>query len=180
MISDSEKRDIFQAAKGVMLEWYGEHLADQGACLYWAQTTMRELALRGYTPLLQAGTMLWRIVPPSQDDGIRPTHFGYEWTPDEPFSQKALAAGLLPELHIWVAVRETQELVDFSTAYLPRIAKERYGFEWNTELPPEYIFGRPPEDAFYRPLLPAIKFVWGFIAQKLATPEQREKILQCI
>jgi hypothetical protein len=69
MTTPSERQSIFEDARATMREWYGEHLAEQGACLYWNQCAMRELAMRGHQPLLQAGDMLWRIIPDSRDDG---------------------------------------------------------------------------------------------------------------
>jgi len=34
----------------------------------------------------------------------------------------AMLMGNLPEIHIWIGIPETQELVDFSTGQLPKIA----------------------------------------------------------
>jgi hypothetical protein len=79
----------------------------------------------------------------------------------------AVARGLLPEVHVWCALPTENCIVDFSTGYLPKIAKERHGFTWHTDQPPEYIFGEPAGDAFYRPLVPAIRYVWGFILEKM-------------
>lgn len=175
-----EKFAIFNAASRTMREWYGDQLAQQGACLYWNQVAMRELAMRGYKPILQAGDMHWRMVDPLVDDGQQATHFGYEFDLSQPFSQEAIAKGLLPEVHIWCALREQQAIVDFSTAYLPQVARERHGFEWTAAKPPCFVFGRIPEAAVYVPKVEAIRYVWGFIAEKMVGPEDREKILAAV
>src|SRR5271169_3782454 len=166
MISQEEKQSIFEAARATMLDWYGYELSQKGACIYWNQCAMRELYLRGHKPVLQAGDMLWRIVPTAQDDGTVATHFGYEWTPQDPFSQQAMTAGLLPEVHIWCGLLDTQDLVDFSTGTLPQVAKEQHGYDWHTDKPPEYVFGRPSDDAFYRPNIEATLYVYRFIMEK--------------
>lgn len=176
MITLETRKEIYQSAAAQMREWYGPDMAEQGACLYWTRVTMRELSRRGLRPVLQAGTMLWRVIPAARDDGHTATHFGYEWTPNDPFSREAVARGQLPEVHIWVALPDEECLIDFSTQYFPKLAKERHGIDWLTEPPPQFIFGAPPADAFYRPNTAAIKFVWRFILERMASPEQLEQL----
>jgi hypothetical protein len=180
MISQAERRDIWMSATATMREWYGDSLAQQGACLYWNQIAMRELAMRGYRPVLQAGDMHWRIVSPQHDDGECATHFGYEFDLSQPFSQEALARGLFPECHVWACLPEENCLVDFSVSYLPKLAKERHGYNWLAPLPPAYVFGGVPMGAIYIPKVDAIKFVWRFIAAKLAPEKEREMILAVV
>lgn len=179
-IHPDEKREIFEAARAQMRAWYGPEMEMQGACLYWNQVAMRELALRGYKPILQAGDLLWKIVPDSMDDGIAAQYFSYEWSPHEALSVAQIASGHLPEIHIWCGLPETGDCVDFSVSALPKLAKEQHGYEWRTDAPPEYVFGQPPADAVYRPNVEAIRFVWRFIANKMAPPGVREKILQMV
>lgn len=166
MITPDEKQSIFEAARETMQSWYGLELAERGACLYWNQCAMRELHLRGHEPILQAGTLLWRMVPDARDDGQQATHFGFEWTPEHPFSINAVNAGLLPEVHIWAALPKENAIVDFSTGYIAQYAKHEHGYDWLTLPPPDYVFGIPPRDAFYKPHAEAIKFVWRFILEK--------------
>jgi hypothetical protein len=56
---------------------------------------MGVLLQNGYRALIQAGSMSWPIVSPSQDDGKSPTHFSYEWSPWREESQAALRLGQL-------------------------------------------------------------------------------------
>lgn len=176
MITQDEKQRIFEAAQAVMFDWYGEKLAQQGACLYWNQVAMRELAMRGHNPLLQAGDMHWCMVATQYDDGEQPTHFGYEFDLTQPFSKDALAKGLFPECHVWCALPKENCLIDFSTGYLAQVAKEQHGYDWQAPMPPEYVFGAPPSGAIYHPKVSAIRFVWRFIAEKLCG-EEGQKII---
>lgn len=171
MIPTDTKHEIYLAARATMREWYGERMERQASCLYWNQCSMRELAIRGYTPLMHAGTLMWRIVPDVLDDGRMATHFGYEWSPDDPFSIAATSAGLLPEVHVWTMVKETGDLVDFSTGYFPTDAK-KHGLKWGTEPPPLYIFGEPPTDAHYKATPEATRYMWRFILEKLCDAPQ--------
>jgi hypothetical protein len=74
----------------------------------------------GHRAILQVGSMSWHILPSDQDNGNKPTHFSYEWSPWRPESQVALKLGLLPEIHIWIGLPDENELVDFSTKWLPQ------------------------------------------------------------
>lgn len=64
-----EKRQLYEKARLQLQEWYGAEQADLGSCLYWGQVTMKLLTQAGLRPVLQAGTMQWRMVPPALDDG---------------------------------------------------------------------------------------------------------------
>jgi len=159
-----DKQAIFEEARELMREWYPNLYDKPGACLYWNQVAMRTLMIHGFKPLLQAGTMLWKI-----NDDLDPeacNAFGYQWSPEEPLSQAQLSAGLLPELHIWAGLKETNELIDFSTAYFRQIAEEEHRFKWTSPDPPKFIWGKPPEHALYCPTASATMFAWRFILEK--------------
>ena len=165
------KEELYQEARALMLKWYGQQMIDTpGACLYWTQVAMNILHRRGERVIFQAGTMLWPCL--NDDHGDRPTHFGYEWTPDEPFSKQALAMGQLPEVHMWAALPDRGEIVDFSTAGFKRIAKEHHGLPWETPDPPLYIWGQPPERTLYKPIKEAIVFMLRWIVRKQLTDYQ--------
>ena len=162
-------QELYEEAMRIFGDWYNLDMLDQGACLYLSQVAMRVLIEDGRRPVLQAGTLLWRMVDESDDDGISPTHFGYQWSPEDPFSKAALHAGKLPELHVWVALPdEGLVIVDFSTGRIPTVAKQRHGYEWKAAAPPQYVFGAPPPGAVYHPSIQAIKFAWRFILAKCA------------
>lgn len=158
-----DKPAIYQEAKALFIDWYGQDIAEQGACLYWTQCAMKTLDAHGERVLLQAGDMLW---PCAIDRGNNGTHFGYEWTPDNPFSVEQMCNGNLPEVHIWCALPDRNEIVDFSTAGFKTLVKERHGLPWEMPDPPLYLWGIPPQNVLYRANLEAIRFVWQFIIRK--------------
>ncbi len=127
----------------------------RGLCLFWSLTALAVFHRLGIHAVPQAGTMVWTVLPDAKDDGTKDTAFGYEWSPDEPFSQEALAQGLLPEMHVWVGLPESQEIVDFSTGELKDVCENRHGIQWRTADPPAYVWGKPPECALYRPIYDA-------------------------
>ena len=146
-------------------QWYGQEHMEKGSCLYWTLTGMGILKSLGYRVLLQAGSLSWPILPPDLDDGKQPTHFSYEWSPWRPESQAALILGLLPEIHLWIGLPDENELVDFSTKYLPQQAAQE-GLIWKTQSPPDFLWCGPsdlPEGVIYRADMEAIRFALNFI-----------------
>ena len=111
-----------------------------GMCPYWALAVIKAGAKYGKRLVLQAGSMQWRFVPPELDDGVSNTAFGYQWSPTDPKSRQAMAMGLLPEMHVWVADPKTQELIDLSTRDFKKIAENQFGLEWKTKDPPAYLW----------------------------------------
>ena len=134
-------------------EWYGPEHTENGSCLYWTLTGLGILHALGFRALLQAGSMSWPILPPDLDDGTQPTHFTYEWSPWREESQAALQLGLLPEIHLWIGLPDENELVDFSTRYLPQQAAKEH-LLWQTPPPPDFLWcgpGNLPAGVIYKP-----------------------------
>jgi hypothetical protein len=50
-----------------------------------------------------------------------------------------MALGQLPEMHCWVGILDTQEIVDFSTRHLVAAALDRCLF-WTAAEPPRYLW----------------------------------------
>ena len=120
-----EKLEIYRATSTRYRQWYADQAEHGGRCFYWSLTLMGVLLQQGYHALIQAGSLSWPIVPPGQDDGHSPTHFSYEWSPWREESEAALKLGLLPEIHVWVGLPDQNELLDFTTKFLPdQAAKE--------------------------------------------------------
>jgi len=156
-----EKLAIYQATSTRYRQWYANQEEHGGRCLYWSLTLMGVLLQNGYRALIQAGSMSWPIVPPGQDDGKSPTHFSYEWSPWREESQAALKLGLLPEIHVWVGLPDQNELLDFTTKFLPEQAAKE-GLIWRTPAPPDFLWCGPselPEGVLYKPNLNAIGFI---------------------
>ena len=159
--SFEEKLAIHQATGARYRQWYADQAEHGGRCLYWSLTLMGVLLENGYRALIQAGSMSWPIVLPGQDDGKTATHFSYEWSPWREESQAALKLGLLPEIHVWVGLPEQNELLDFSTKFLPEQAAKE-GLVWRIPRPPDFLWCGPselPEGVLYKPDFAAIAFI---------------------
>lgn len=123
----------------------------EGLCLYYAGTVMETLQSYGYKALIQGGSLLWPRIKPEEDDGVMDTHFSYMWSPETLESQIAMSLGALPEMHVWVGLIDTQEIVDFSTRHLKEAATNR-GHKWIANDPPSYFWGNQlPDWVRYRP-----------------------------
>ena len=121
----------------------------------------------GLDPMLQAGSAHFRYIPRELDDGKIATTFSYQWEPNHPLSVQRIAAGQLPEIHCWLAIRETREIIDFSTAYIAREAA-RCGLHWRAAKLPPYIWSKElPDGVCYFPELAACRFITRFIQEKL-------------
>jgi hypothetical protein len=164
-LSQQEKQRLYDKAKEKLIAWYGSGSAGQGACLYWTQVGLIELQQAGFRVVLQAGQMSWPMVAPELDDGRIATHFSYMWSPDTEQSHAAIAAGKLPEMHTWVALPITGELVDFSTGLFPTLARDRCGAQWTAAPPPLFLWGRPPDGVIYRPNRQATLYADRFLRE---------------
>ena len=126
-----------------MRRWYGEgHFATGMACLYWMHAGLVTLQQHEIACVPAAGSAHWEMQP---DDG-KMSHFGFEWQGDPDYEQRRQAALLgdakpLPEMHCWIWIPKTQEVVDFSAGHVPTLAKA-LGFEWKAKPPPSYIWAR--------------------------------------
>ena len=98
----------------------------EASCLFWAKHTASMLAaLLGRRAIIQAGSASWPLINDREDDGVRSTHFSYQFELDKNAIGK-LMEGKLPELHAWAALPDTNEIIDITTCYGPRQA-ERMG-----------------------------------------------------
>jgi hypothetical protein len=161
--------DIFRRTKNLILEQSGTLI---GNCLEYAWHGYQILksypsALR---TIIQAGSAEWPRIPKELDDGLCNTHFAYVWNPDDPltrlwfegFVRQEKNAISLPEVHIWLACPDTQELIDFTTGTWPEACRKVIGEERLAEQPPEYLwtFGsRLPDGVRYIPDRSAIDLV---------------------
>ncbi len=149
---------LYQQTRHQFLRWYGPQTIELAACVYWALAGFAVLRRAGLNPLIQAGSLYWRILPRELDDGRANTHFSYQWEPLHPHSLGAIIRGELPEMHIWIALRleDGPVIADFSTSTLKREAVTTFGIDWRTPDPPRYVLGKPPRDACYEPKMDAI------------------------
>ncbi len=164
------ERESFVAGirTAVEFEFAGENLG--AACLYWALATAEALHRRGERVCVQAGTLEWPCV--AHDDGVSPTHFSYAWEPGSEATRERVAQDLMPEVHCWVALPDSGEVVDLSTKYL-RAQAARLGVQWTGSEPPDYLWATAaelPDGVRYVPCLEAIKWLLGQVARAGRNP----------
>ncbi len=114
-----------------------------GLCLYYAHYTASVLHRHGYHATIQAGSLQWPRIKPEDDDGVMNTHFAYMWTPmwtpGAYESALSVLMGNLPEMHCWVGIIDTQEIVDFTTRHL-KTAAANLDLAWTAADPPEFLW----------------------------------------
>lgn len=144
------------------------------ACLYWSFHTLVELRRYSVHGALQAGTAYWPRVS-AEDFEAHPddlfTHFGFQWSPQSVASAASVAMGNLPEMHIWVGLVETQEILDLSTGHLPEACRIILDKDWPGPKPPKFYWGRAcevPAMVSYQPNEEATIYA-GRLIQKLAS-----------
>lgn len=133
--------------------------ADLGAgCGHLSAALLLVLGANGVRAYVQGGTALWRRLPRELDDGVAPTHFGYEFDVDSPATRARLAADLLPEMHVWIVIPDREEIVDLTTGDQVRRCREVIGLDWPAPHPPAdawWPYGGdpghdPPAEGHYR------------------------------
>lgn len=143
-LTTTQKDAIHRRVQGRMRRWYGEERATSGmACLYFMQCGLVELKQHGFDCWPAAGTAHFEMQP----DNGKMSHFSFEWggDPNAELRRQATLTGdqvSLPEMHCWIYLPDTQDIVDFSTGHIPTLAKSM-GFEWKVKEPPPYIWARP-------------------------------------
>jgi len=115
-----------------------------GCCLFWAIYGAHELEKEGIQTMLQAGSMLWTVVPPSRIKEVpvwHPFNYGYQFGEPNQISIDAIKQGSLPEIHIWLGDSKNQTMIDFSTAGIKNHFKYNLGpmIQWLTPDPPRYL-----------------------------------------
>lgn len=172
-----EKRELFEEARRWFIEDYGEKKLSHGACVYWTIILIQLLQRKGIKAVPQAGTMNWPIVPAHLDDGVSNTHFGYVWSPNEMQSIMGVLAGGMPEVHVWVGLPETQEIIDFSTNGFRRSA-EAMGHKWQTPEPPDYLWmpvSELPPDVVYKCEQPAVLYIISRVFNNMVQVKDKKR-----
>ncbi len=111
-------------------------------CLYLAWSLAVVLQDQGCDAQIQAGTAQFLAVPAELDDGVSPNAYSYVyepevWTPEA--TARSFETGQLPEMHCWVAIVSTGEIIDASLRDQPGLA-EIAGIKW-TAPRPDYFWG---------------------------------------
>lgn len=121
-----------------------KHTISSGACLYWADSTVKILRKYGYNAQLQAGSLQWSCRNNNWiDDGVSHTHFSYMWDKNvarQFLRNGLLSVGILPEMHCWAGIIDTNEIVDLSTRHLIQQYEKTMREEWQAPTPPLYLW----------------------------------------
>lgn len=160
--ADADKDFIVADIHNRFTRWFRGRRVD-AACLYWAALTRDYLNERyDVGAELRAGTACWRFN--AHDDGHTPTHFSYVWDPDSPLSRAMLERGLLPEMHCWVSIPRTGEVVDLTTRYLVFRAAQA-GMKWTAPEPPPFLWtDKLPDGVIYAADTLATTFAGALLA----------------
>ena len=153
---NSEERLIFISEVSSLMRRYDRV---EAGCLYWADTVVNQLAARGISAIIQAGSLMWPRIRPEQDDGVSPTHFSYVWDAHSPLTMSRVRQRLLPEMHVWAAIPMANEIIDLTTKFLPHQCKQIIGYDWPGDLPPDYLWATVaelPAGVIYDPSIEAI------------------------
>ena len=149
---DANTRErIFETVCGKVQQLENRHY---GSCLYYSHYLATQLFDLGKRVLIQAGSLQWPRILPSQDDGKCSTHFSYMWENIDEKNRVAISRGVLPEMHVWCALPEEQELIDFSTGELPTQCEITTPMKWTRIQPPKFFWGGAkdiPEGVIYDP-----------------------------
>ena len=126
---------------------------------------MEEEGIRG---VLQAGSASFERVPPELDDGVCSTHFSYVWEERSRTTLRMIAAGSMPEMHVWVAIPRLQEIVDLTTGYQVKQCENLLGVDWLSVSPPKYLWSHVNEieKIHYEPSLSAIELALYMLKMK--------------
>jgi hypothetical protein len=126
----------------------------EGSCLYWAGVALSYFDSIGETALLQAGSASWARISREKDDGVVNTHFSYMFEISKTTLKKILA-GEMPEMHVWVAITNPQQIIDLTTLYVPTQCKKLTGMDWFCQTPPEFVWTEKDEiDGYYLNYVP--------------------------
>lgn len=109
-------------------------------CIYWAGYLVKALwQADDVRAFMQAGTCTWPLRLGRADYRDSPS-YGMTWDPQAADLPARLGRGELPEMHAWVLLPDTMEIVDLSTRYWPGLCKEGTGMDWPGDLPPDYLW----------------------------------------
>lgn len=164
-ISPQDRDEIFRITRDKVLAQHGTLV---GRCLSFAWHGYQTIRSRQNAPrvAIQAGSASWPRIPKELDDGKVNTHLTYRFELDSFSTARFLFALLgitneqhlengdipLPEIHVWLGLPDTHEIIDFTTGTWPQACQEILGEAWLAPQPPEYFWGSSlPNDVRYNP-----------------------------
>lgn len=172
MIDQSKRAALVAEARDLYLRLWPDHAGrfETHACLFHAVALQGLLAREGLVTMLQAGTAAWPMLRAEDDDGVRSTHFGYEWQGlRDPLTRAMVQSGRLPELHVWLAHRDPDTLIDPTTGTW-QLRAQRGGYPaWTAPAPPPFLWTTTTElEALQEEYPLGIRYVPDLTACKIA------------
>jgi hypothetical protein len=126
---------IVEDARRIYARRYAHRIPEHKGCLFWAASFNEAARNVGIDALLQAGSASFQF---QIDDGECNTHFSYEFEAEP--AMLRFMNGELPEMHVWSAIKATNEIVDLSVKFQPAQAKA-IGFDWEPRFqPPPWLW----------------------------------------
>jgi hypothetical protein len=154
IITNKETKDSIAKQTIELAErlWKEEmNAVEGGKCVFYSAAALLVFKRLGVNVALQAGSMSWPVIHLEEDDGVKATHFSYMWEGLTAKNLNILASGLLPEMHVWVALPDAKSVVDFTTGELKKHA-EKVGVNWSGPEPLEYFWDtHTPRGVVYTP-----------------------------
>lgn len=165
-MNETEKDTIYWLVqRAVMADAGPDKVMTGRACLPWMVHGAIVLGQFGIRSIPQAGSAWFRFLPAHLDDGVCDTHHAFEWSPRTPQSMQQIARGQLPEIHCWLALPDSREIIDFSTGYIHHGCPH----PWQADPLPRYVWlpeGEGHPGCLYKPEMEAIKFLINFMKAK--------------
>lgn len=144
VLSQPDRELAVRLARAAVREIWKNEIRETHACLYMAAALQRVLLTRfGMRTMLQAGTCQWPMCLPEEDDGVRATHFSYQWEANSAATRRNIVEFKLPEMHVWLGYRDPRRaaglIIDPTTGSWPARARLG-GYEWTTQDPPDFLW----------------------------------------
>lgn len=137
----------YRLVKKIRNHFAENYLGDlpEAACLHWTKSTVEVLSAElDDRVILQAGTAMFRRIPPHLDDGVVSTHFSYVWSADSLLSKSMIMMNAMPEMHVWAAMPDKEIVIDMTCGLQKEQAALR-SMEWLDDTTPDVIWGNPKE-----------------------------------
>ncbi len=153
-------------------------VGESGSCIFYADAVCRILGSHGIRAVIQAGSLCWPRVDMETDDGEMDTHFSYLWSDTATNRVKGLS-GMMPELHVWAAIPDRQEIIDLTTCHLVAQCKTKANLDWPGRKPPNHLWCTEeelPAHVIYRPDMEAIRLTIYMLGRSILEGEWLETI----
>lgn len=148
------------------------------ACLTYAQACLEAFLRLRIPAVIQAGSASYQRVSDErmEDESEQHTHFSYVWENQMDNVQLAMYAEYLlaqtrggrdsfqlPEIHVWIAIPMTHEIIDVTTRYVPENCEKLTGLPFDGPPVPDFFWWCPddgplPTNMVYQPDAQACMF----------------------